>query len=35
LSVVFMTQVIGSPARRTLRPDLRTLVYTASTASFA
>ncbi|HTV44368.1 MAG TPA: serine hydrolase domain-containing protein [Stellaceae bacterium] len=35
LSVVFMTQVIGSPARLTLRRDLRTLVYAAMTESFA
>ncbi|HEY1259467.1 MAG TPA: serine hydrolase domain-containing protein, partial [Stellaceae bacterium] len=35
LSVVFMTQVIGSPARLTLRRDLRTLVYSALTESFA
>lgn len=31
LAVVFMTQVIGSPARLTLRRDLRTLVYSAFT----
>jgi CubicO group peptidase (beta-lactamase class C family) len=35
LAVVFMTQVIGSPARLTLRRDLRTLVYAAITESFA
>ena len=35
LSVVFMTQVIGSPTRLTLRRDLRTLVYSAMTESFA
>jgi CubicO group peptidase (beta-lactamase class C family) len=35
LAVVFMTQVIGSPARLTLRRDLRTLVYAAMTESFA
>ena len=35
LSVVFMTQVIGSPARLTLRRDLRTLVYSAMTELFA
>jgi CubicO group peptidase (beta-lactamase class C family) len=35
LTVVFMTQVIGSPARLTLRRDLRTLVYSAMTESFA
>src|ERR1700731_3968022 len=35
LTVVFMTQVIGSEARLTLRRDLRTLVYSAMTASFA
>lgn len=34
LAVVFMTQVIGSPARLTLRRDLRTLVYAAITESF-
>jgi CubicO group peptidase (beta-lactamase class C family) len=34
LTVVFMTQVIGSPARLTLRRDLRTLVYSAMTESF-
>ena len=34
LTVVFMTQVIGSPARLTLRRDLRTLVYAAITESF-
>jgi len=33
LAVVFMTQVIGSPARLTLRRDLRTLVYSAMTDS--
>ena len=35
LAVVFMTQVIGSPARLTLRRDLRTLVYAAMTETFA
>jgi CubicO group peptidase (beta-lactamase class C family) len=35
LAVVFMTQVIGSPARLALRRDLRTLVYSAMTESFA
>ncbi|HEY0183741.1 MAG TPA: serine hydrolase domain-containing protein [Rhodopila sp.] len=35
LAVVFMTQVIGSDARLTLRRDLRTLVYSAMTDSFA
>ena len=35
LTVVFMTQVIGSEARLTLRRDLRTLVYSAMTDSFA
>ena len=35
LTVVFMTQVIGSPARLTLRRDLRTLVYSAMTESLA
>jgi CubicO group peptidase (beta-lactamase class C family) len=35
LTVVFMTQVIGSQARLTLRRDLRTLVYSAMTESFA
>jgi CubicO group peptidase (beta-lactamase class C family) len=35
LAVVFMTQVLGSPARLTLRRDLRTLVYSAITESFA
>jgi CubicO group peptidase (beta-lactamase class C family) len=35
LTIVFMTQVIGSPARLTLRRDLRTLVYSAMTESFA
>jgi len=35
LTVVFMTQVIGSAARLTLRRDLRTLVYAAITESFA
>jgi CubicO group peptidase (beta-lactamase class C family) len=33
-TVVFMTQVIGSPTRLTLRRDLRTLVYSAMTESF-
>jgi CubicO group peptidase (beta-lactamase class C family) len=35
LAVVFMTQVIGTDARLTLRRDLRTLVYSAMTDSFA
>ena len=35
LTVVFMTQVIGSETRLTLRRDLRTLVYSAMTESFA
>jgi CubicO group peptidase (beta-lactamase class C family) len=35
LAVVFMTQVIGSDVRLTLRRDLRTLVYAAMTESFA
>jgi CubicO group peptidase (beta-lactamase class C family) len=35
LAVVFMTQVIGSDSRLTLRRDLRTLVYSAMTESFA
>jgi CubicO group peptidase (beta-lactamase class C family) len=35
LTVVFMTQVIGSEARLTLRRDLRTLVYSAITETFA
>jgi CubicO group peptidase (beta-lactamase class C family) len=35
LTVVFMTQVIGSEARLTLRRDLRTLAYSAMTQSFA
>jgi len=35
LAVVFMTQVIGSEARLTLRRDLRTLAYSAMTESFA
>jgi CubicO group peptidase (beta-lactamase class C family) len=35
LAVVFMTQVIGSEVRLTLRRDLRTLVYAAMTESFA
>jgi len=35
LTVVFMTQVLGSDARLTLRRDLRTLVYSAMTESFA
>jgi CubicO group peptidase (beta-lactamase class C family) len=35
LAVVFMTQVIGSDARLTLRRDLRTLVYSAMTETFA
>jgi CubicO group peptidase (beta-lactamase class C family) len=35
LTVVFMTQVMGSDARLTLRRDLRTLVYSAITESYA
>ncbi|MBV8593429.1 MAG: serine hydrolase [Caulobacteraceae bacterium] len=35
LAVVFMTQVMGSDARLRLRRDLRTLVYSAMTESFA
>jgi CubicO group peptidase (beta-lactamase class C family) len=35
LTVVFMTQVIGSEARLVLRRDLRTLVYAAMTETFA
>jgi CubicO group peptidase (beta-lactamase class C family) len=35
LTVVFMTQVIGTEARLTLRRDLRTLVYSAMTESFS
>jgi CubicO group peptidase (beta-lactamase class C family) len=35
LAVVFMTQVMGTDARLTLRRDLRTLVYSAMTDSFA
>jgi CubicO group peptidase (beta-lactamase class C family) len=35
LAVVFMTQVLGSEARLTLRRDLRTLVYSAMTEAFA
>jgi CubicO group peptidase (beta-lactamase class C family) len=35
MTVVFMTQVMGSDARLTLRRDLRTLVYSAMTESFA
>ena len=35
LAVLFMTQVIGSEVRLTLRRDLRTLVYSAMTESFA
>ena len=35
LTVVFMTQVMGSESRLTLRRDLRTLVYSAMTESFA
>ena len=35
LTVVFMTQVIGTDARLTLRRDLRTLVYSAMTESLA
>jgi CubicO group peptidase (beta-lactamase class C family) len=35
LTVVFMTQVIGTDARLTLRRDLRTLAYSAMTESYA
>jgi CubicO group peptidase (beta-lactamase class C family) len=35
LAVVLMTQVLGAEARLTLRRDLRTLVYSAITESFA
>src|SRR3984885_11591316 len=35
LAVVFMTQVMGTDVRLTLRRDLRTLVYSAMTESFA
>jgi CubicO group peptidase (beta-lactamase class C family) len=35
LTVVFMTQVLGSEARLTLRRDLRTLVYSAMTESLS
>jgi len=35
LTVVFMTQVLGSDVRLTLRRDLRTLVYSAMTETFA
>jgi CubicO group peptidase (beta-lactamase class C family) len=35
LAVVFMTQVMGSDVRLTLRRDLRTLVYAAMTESYA
>jgi CubicO group peptidase (beta-lactamase class C family) len=35
LAVVFMTQVMGSNARLTLRRNLRTLVYSAMTESYA
>ena len=35
LVVIFMTQVLASPARIPLRRDLRTLVYGAMTQSFA
>jgi len=35
LTVVFMTQVMGSDARLTLRRNLRTLVYSAMTESYA
>ncbi len=35
LAVVFMTQVMGSDARLTLRRDLRTLAYSAMTESYA
>jgi CubicO group peptidase (beta-lactamase class C family) len=34
LAVVFLTQVLGSDARLTLRRDLRTLVYSAMTESY-
>jgi CubicO group peptidase (beta-lactamase class C family) len=34
LAVVFMTQVMGTDARLTLRRDLRTLVYSAMTESY-
>lgn len=34
LAVVFMTQVMGTEARLTLRRDLRTLVYSAMTESY-
>lgn len=34
MAVVFMTQVMGSDARLTLRRDLRTLVYSAMTESY-
>lgn len=35
LAVVFMTQVMGTDARLTLRRDLRTLAYSAMTQSYA
>ena len=35
LAVIFMTQVLASPARTPLRRDLRTLIYSAMTESFA
>ncbi len=35
LAVVFMTQVMGTDARLTLRRDMRTLVYSAMTESYA
>ena len=35
MAVVFMTQVLGAPERVRLRRDLRTLVYSAMTESFA
>jgi CubicO group peptidase (beta-lactamase class C family) len=35
MAVVFMTQVMGTDARLTLRRDLRTLVYSAMTESYA
>jgi CubicO group peptidase (beta-lactamase class C family) len=35
LAVVFMTQVMGTDARLTLRRDLRTLIYSALTESYA
>jgi CubicO group peptidase (beta-lactamase class C family) len=35
LAVIFMTQVLASPARIPLRRDLRILVYSAMTESLA